>query len=617
MKTVEGIVNDWRARQLARGEFFERCRLISQHYNNQIVLPLPEVDSTEKPAVANLLAQGVDQHAMRVSSVLPDVQCPPVKPGDKASERRADQRRRASLGFWQINRYDLLMRRRARWLAAFAEAPVRLYPSKTDQGPRWMLHTPLETYPSKMRDGQLQPDDCVIATTHTVAWVRDNYPDFPIDTIRMPGGYQGDRGLQPGDDVQIVQWLDANETVTVLCGPGEQTGLTREAEYGINGARILNLTPPGYDNPAKQWGVEIGRTPNRLGETPIVVPGRITLDVPKGQFDDMPGLASMQAKLAAMEINAIANGIWPDQWIVGAEGRNPQIITAADGRRGIVGEIKDGQIVTTQMQAGVQTPMALDRLERAQRLNGGIPSDFSGESATNIRTARRGGDVLSAAVDYTIQEHQQVLAASAQIELAIASNIDLTYFRSKKKSFYIDWKHGKGRLDYTPAAIWTEDRTVRVGYAKAGADINMLNVQIGQLSSLGILSKLTAARMHPDVMDPQYEMDQVQYEQLRDGLVAQLPGQLQQGSLAVTDYVRVMELVRQDKVSIEEAVAQAQQEAQARQATQVAPAAPEGQPGLNDPAAGGQATIGPPGPSMENLTSILRNLRTQNQVAQA
>src|SRR4051794_36788399 len=95
-KSVQEIVAEFRRRQLNRSPLFERGRVISQHYNNEVVLPLPEVDRTEAPAVANLLAQGVDQHAMRVSSVLPDVQCPPVKPGDKASERRADQRRRAS-----------------------------------------------------------------------------------------------------------------------------------------------------------------------------------------------------------------------------------------------------------------------------------------------------------------------------------------------------------------------------------------------------------------------------------------------------------------------------------------------------------------------------------------
>lgn len=620
--TVEQIVMEFRRRQLERGPLFERCRIVSQHYNNEMVLPLPEVEKTEAPVVANLLAQGVDQHANRVASYLPDVQAPPLKPGDRASERRADQRRRAAVGFLEVNRYDLQMRRRARWLGAFSEAPVRWFPDKTTRRPRSMIHTPLEVYPSAMETGQLQPEDCIVANARTVAWVKKNYPDVPIATIRAnTGKHQTGDGLTDNDLVEVIQWLDGDETVVVLYGPGEPHDLVYEAEYGYRGARIINLTPPDLPG-MKAWGTEILRVPNRLGECPMVVPGRITLDVPKGQFDDMPGLAVMQAKLAAMEVNAIANSIWPDQWVIGVDGRNPQIIKAADGRAGIVGQINDGQIITTQMQPGVQTPMAIDRLERAQRQNGGIPADFGGESASNIRTGRRGDAVLSAAVDYTIQEHQTILAASCQLELQIAANIDLTYFRNEKKSFYISWKGGKGRLDYTPKDIWTEDRTLLVNYAKPGADINSLNVQIGQLTSIGLLSKLSAGRMHPDVKDPEFEHDQTVYEQLEAAGLASVQQQAAAGALPLPDLARIAQLVRQDKMELFDAVEQAQKEAQERQSSTVAPAepgSPEAQPGLAAPGAGAEAggPIAPPAPSMENLTSILRTLRTQNQVATA
>lgn len=618
-KSVEEIIAAYRSRQLERGVFFEQCKVISQHYNNQITLPLPEIDRTEAPAVANLLKQGVDQHAMRVASVLPDVQAPPVKPGDNASEKRADQRRRAAIGFWENNRYDLLMRQRARWLGAFAQAPVLLYPDRATRMPRWQVRSPLETYPAATGVGESQPDDCIFAGTHTIRWVKNTYPDIPVQLIRtVASRYIPANPLNDDDRVEVIEYRDENELVVLIYGPGD-CDLAQEAEYGINDARIINLTPP--DVPSnRMWGTEVLRVPNRLGETPVCVPGRISLDALRGQFDDMPGLARMQAKLAAMEINAIANGIWPDQWIVGVDGRNPRIITPADGRKGVVGEIQDGTIVTTQTQPGVQTPQAIDRLERAQRLNGGIPADFSGESASNIRTARRGDAVLGEAVDYTIQEHQQILAASAQTELQIAANIDKTYFGNDKKSFYISWKGGKGRLDYTPNTIWGEDKTLRVSYAKAGADINMLDVQIGQLTSMEIMSKLTGARMHPDIRDPEFEHDQINYEQLETAARAAILQMASQGALPVSDVARIAQLVRQDKMDLFAAIQQAQTEAQQRQASTVSPAepgSPEAQPGLAPPGAGAEAgtTIGPPSPSMDNLTQILRGLRTQQQVA--
>ncbi|NCV60837.1 MAG: hypothetical protein EBW52_05455, partial [Betaproteobacteria bacterium] len=43
-----------------------------------------------------------------------------------------------------------------------------------------------------------------------------------------------------------------------------------------------------------------------------------------------------------------------------------------------------------QINPGYKTDTALDRLERQERLEGSIPAEFGGESASNIRTGRRG-----------------------------------------------------------------------------------------------------------------------------------------------------------------------------------------------------------------------------------
>lgn len=631
MRTTTEIVRLFQHRQVERGPFFERMREISQHYNNQAVLPLPDVTEQQKPAVANLIAQGVDQHAMRIASIIPDIQCPAVKTGDSPSEKRADQRRRASYGYWEQNAYDLLQKQRARHLVAYAQSPVKIIPStRVDgqggiKGPKWILRTPLECYPAAMDVGQMQPDDNIFAVRRTVGWLRRNYPEVPIGPIQVPGGskYSGNQYLKDDDNIDVLEYTDAEQTAVIAIGAGhDPAGLVYEAEYGIGNARIVNLGPVGGPDGPKMWAAPLLFTPNRLGECNVVVPGRISLDGSKGQFDDTTGLFLMQAMLMAMEVDAIANHIWPDEWIVGVGTAAPKIIKAADGRKGIVGQVQDGQFITRQIQPGLQTPGTIDRLERAIRNNGGIPAELGGESASNIRTARRGEALLSSAVDYYVQEHQQILARSAQKELEIAAAIDLAYFRNTKKSFYVSWKGGKGRLDYTPSQVWSEDRTIRVSYAKAGADVNALTVEIGQLKAAGLMSALSAGRMHPDIKDPEFEQDQIQYEMLQAGLLQEFPGQLQQGQVALTDYVRVMQLVRSDKMSIEDAIAKAQEEAQARQAQQVEQTAPEAQPGLNAPGAGGEAgsglpTVPPPSPSMQNLQQILRAVRTPAQISQA
>ena len=627
-RSPEEIAHLFRHRQTDRGPFFERMREISQHYNNQTVLPLPDVTEQQKPAVANLIAQGIDQHAMRIASVLPDIQCPPVKVGDNPSEKRGDLRRRAAYGMWEVNAYDLLQKQRARHLVAYAQTPVLLTPANNlggqgqIKGARWHLRTPLECYPAETTAGNMQPADNIFAVRRTVRWLKQNYPMVPIQGLVVPGGtkYSGTVKLTDDDQIDVLDYRDQDQLTVIAIGYGhDPSGLIYEAEYGINNARIINLGPAGGPDGPKMWAAPLLQQDNRLGMCPVVVPGRISLDGSKGQFDDTTGLFQMQAMLMAMEVDAIANHIWPDEWLVGVQNQAPKIIKAADGRRGIVGQVQDGTFVTRQIQPGLQTPGTIDRLERAIRNNGGIPAELGGESASNIRTARRGEALLSSAVDYYVQEHQQILARSAQTELEIAAAIDLTYFGAQKKSFYVSWKGGKGRLDYTPKDVWGEDRTIRVSYSKAGADVNALSVEVGQLTSIGLISKLSAGRMHPDVKDPEFEQDQIEYEQLQNGLLQQLPGQIQAGQLALTDYVAVMRYVRQDKMTLEDAVLKVQQEAQARQAQQVEPSAPEAQPGINDPNAGGQAggAIPPPNPNMQNLQQILRAVRTPAQISQA
>lgn len=623
MRSTEEIVRLFRHRQFERGPFFEKCREISQHYDGEIALPLPEIGEKERPAVANLIGQGIDQHALRVASVLPDVQCPPLKPGDSPSEKRASQRRRSCIGWWEINAYELMQKQRARWLVAFAQAPVRLVPDKKSRQPKWVTRTPLETYPGDVDFPDMQPADCIFAVQRTVGWLKRAYPEVPLTGLQVPGGskFSGTKYLTDTDLVDVLEYIDGDSFTVLALGCGhDPTGLIYQAEYGIQDARIVNLGPVGGDSGPKMWAAPLLTGVNRLGECPVVIPGRISLGGLKGQFDDTIGLYQMQAKLMAMEVNAVANGIWPDQWLVGPDNATPKIITPADGRKGVVGVAQGGTFVNQQIQPGLQTPTTIDRLERGIRQNAGIPADFGGESASNIRTGRRGAAVLSAAVDYIIQEHQQILARSAQTELQIAAGIDLAYFRNTKKSFYVSWKGGKGRLDYTPKDIWSEDRTVRVNYAKAGADVNALDVEIGQLKSMEVISSLTAGRMHPDVADPEFEADQILYEMLRAGLVQQFPGQLAQGAMALDDYIRVMQLVRQDKMTIEDAYAKAQKEAQARQATPAPSGAPETMPGMNPPGAGaeqGMATIPALPPSVDNLTQALRAARTAGQISQA
>ena len=78
MRSAEEIVSLHVSRVQSRGGYLGRMKEISRHYNNEVTVPLPELDANEKPAVANLLAQGIDQFSLRVASVMPDIDYPPL-----------------------------------------------------------------------------------------------------------------------------------------------------------------------------------------------------------------------------------------------------------------------------------------------------------------------------------------------------------------------------------------------------------------------------------------------------------------------------------------------------------------------------------------------------------
>ncbi|MBT7542425.1 MAG: hypothetical protein HN683_24015, partial [Gammaproteobacteria bacterium] len=80
MKAAEKILELLRERESSQGPAMDRMRRVRSAYDGEIVVPLPELDEYESAAVANLVSQGLDQTAMRISSTMPDIVCPPSNP---------------------------------------------------------------------------------------------------------------------------------------------------------------------------------------------------------------------------------------------------------------------------------------------------------------------------------------------------------------------------------------------------------------------------------------------------------------------------------------------------------------------------------------------------------
>jgi hypothetical protein len=557
-------------------------REVRQLANGDVIVPLNELDRNTKSSVANLLVQGLDQMSMRVASTMPSPYFPALREGQDRSMKLARDRKRAMLAIWDQNRMSMKMRQRARHLLAYSNSPVYLKPNFDKRLPEWQLRNPLDTFAAPRIDIDNPVPDNVIFTYHRpYRWLMQNYGVLLNGTLRV---------ANPGQDTlfTILEYVCANEIVTIVMG----------SEKSFD--PLTGQTFPG------QQAVELSRVINRTGMPLVVMPQRITLDKPRGQFDGLLGMYYTRARLQALTEIAIERGIFPDEYLVSRPGENAEIIQIADGKTGQLGVVKGGDITQLQTNPGYKTDVALDRLERQERLEGAIPAEFGGESGTNIRTGRRGESILSATVDFRVQEAQELFASSLVEEDKIAIAIEKAYWGNASKSFYIPGTGG-GMKDYTPNKMWETDFHY-VSYSASGADINNLVISLGQRLGTGLMSKESAREADPMISDPELERDRIVAEAIESALLQSVQAQAADpnGPYQPDDLAFIAEQVASNKMSLPQAIQAAQKRAQERQATPAPTGAPETMPGLSPAGVGMEQPMEAPAPSgIEGLLAQL------------
>jgi hypothetical protein len=623
-RSAEEIVALHTIRVSARGDYLARMKEVSRNYNNEVTVPLPELDANEKPAVANLLTQGIDQFSLRVASVMPDIQFPSLRPEIAGSVEKARKRRKAALGWFDMNQMNMKMRRRARYQVAYASAPVSIHPVSLNPNdkreiPHWRVRNPLMTFPSDTIDAEnMEPDDCIFEDYRTLRWLKQNYPAAAAVL------YTG----KSTDDTLfcVLEYVDAYETVLVAMG-------AKKESRGYMGGEVV----PGMSS------VVLERIPNRAEICPVVVPQRLTLDKVSSKFEAMIGMFQRQSKLDALLTIAVQRSVFPDEWIVSlpnANGLAPKIVANADGKTGVRGIIQNGNIQALNPAPGQTSVDALDRLERSARLSAGIPAEWQGESGSNIRTARRGESVMSAAVDPDIQETQEIFAASMEAEIRRGIAIQKAYF-GKKPTLFILGMNGEVNSppDYTPNDTFETD-ICRVQYPLPGSDANQMSVMIGQKVGIGEMSVESAMELDPLIRDPELEVARIHVEGIRKALLTGLEQQAVQGQLDPNTIARIAKEMGDGRTTLEDAVNKVHEAVQKEQADAKTDqsqgdvagvpgqpsdggpgASPDMQPGLAAPLAHQQdpATadagdaIGAPPPGLDHLQQLLGSLHSTSQ----
>lgn len=598
MKSPDEVLALYKQRSAYYAPLHSRMRMIQQIYNGSFQVPLPEMEENAPPSAPNLLAQGLDQMAGRVSSVTPAIQFSSMKPGVRLYDRRAMTASRTVGGWWQAERLPMKMKQRARHLIGYAMSPVVVrWDAKAGRPYRQIRH-PLETYPSTdVIPGSVSPADCIFAYRRSASWLRSQGYEGAVYALA------GDSGMPADTNVLLIEYVDSQQTMLLAAGyrqPGQGTSM--DFEYTGQSMRAVILES----------------FPNVGGLMPVVVPMRVTLDTASGQFDNMVGLYYQQSKLMALEVIAVEKGIFPDTYLVSRPGEIGRFLDGPhDGRTGMVNIIAGGDIREIQSQPGYLTNPTIDRLERNQRVTAGIPAEFGGESSTNIRTGRRGDAVLSAVIDYPVAEAQEAFSYALEEENRVAIALAKKWDGDTQRTIYVGTGNSMRPVAYVANETFETDEHV-VSYPAAGSDLNSLIIGIGQRVGLGIMSKQTAATLDPYIDNPENEHDAIIAEGLEQALMSGVQQQAASGQIPPLVVAKVMKLVRDDRMELAEAFNKVTEDAlKEQQAQQENQAMMPGQPPTPEQAMApsalmamaGQSAIPGASPTQQSLGDMLNTLR--------
>ncbi|MCA1832562.1 MAG: hypothetical protein LC750_07495 [Actinobacteria bacterium] len=595
---------------------------IRDRYNRDIVVPIPDADVTRSPITPNLIADGIDHTAMRAASVMPSITCPPVDVSSARSRERAAKRRRMLYGVWDRSSVmETMLYRAFRQFIAYGTTAMVCVPDYQTGHARFEVRDPLGTYASP-RAGFDDNNPCDVAFVYGRSWsyISNRYPEKAARYMKVSMmGRRPNQTFDAGRLFDMVEWIDEHEVV-----------------IGILGPRTLD-NAPSYDSfySENNIAMEFSRYPNRAGMVPAVVPKRITLDRVMGQMAGILGMADYMDKLQILDVEAAERAVFPDFVVYG---QDPELVSGSwhDGRSGEANIVKGGEVRVLQSSPGPLTHPVIDRLMEGQRITGGIPPQFGGQIPTGIRTGRANDSTLSAAVDMRIQEAQRVMARGLRTLNAAAIGIEKATWPNAIKSWFISWPGESGTASYVPSRDLETPHSV-VSYLYAGADVNSLGVDLLQLTGADIMPVEMAQEAHPLIPDAQLAREMLVVQKLRNAAMEGLLQSVVSGQTPIGDVIEMTNVVLKG-ASFEEAWKAAQEAAQRRQVIAAPPGAPETQPGMENPASGGQQPAGEqpgglapnqagfppqalgnplpvPPQSLQNLSMLNRALRTTGRPA--
>ena len=588
----------------------------AERYNNAIVFPLEDVDGEpDFPAIAaSIIADSIDGFATKANDTTPVITAPAVDPKVELHRNRADSRRHAWGATYHYSKLPLVMGRSYRQLFGYATFCMFAEPVHRDQygrevnRPRIATRDPMLAYPEPMGNDEIRaPADIGFIYGRSPQWIRKTYPEA--------AAFIDDYTSADNDLWDVLDWTDGQWCMVGVIG-------RRSSQSGGRRWDSSGMYSTIGDAPMDET-LLVRAYPNRAGMVPAVCPQQVTLDRLVSAISRIVPTTDLMNKLAALNFISAEKGVFPHIVVVGENGQTPEVEggTFKDGRSGEANLLSNTKAVTTlTQQPSPAAQTLLSDLERSARLSTGNPSVFQGEFQGSVRSGQTISQLAGYSVDPRLTEAHHTMGYALGVMNEATAAIFEGYWPRRKYTVFSGWAGANRHVSFVPEKIWGETKESVVSYPMPGMDAQNATIAIASLNQARMLSRRTGMKKHPLVDDEVGEERYMIEESLDDAIVMVAVELVRSGQLAWTDLAIVREKVRSG-LTIEVAIAEAQEEAQERQATEApAPeqgmvAPPEAMPGLNAPGAGGEMAMpqagAPPGTPVEQFDQVAAALMSQ------
>ncbi|MCP3881223.1 MAG: hypothetical protein GY701_22945 [Sulfitobacter sp.] len=584
-------------RQSENSELIKAMIDIRERYNGDWVVPYAsaqEPGSEMPPVTPALLSEAIDWLGGRAGSVLPKIHCPAVRGHQEkgaGSRQWARIRSRALAHMYSENHMNLVLRRWFKHLSGYGTATLICEPDFMTGIPRIRTRDPLTVYPDpRSMDDFDPPQNIAFINGKSASFLRKRFPFLRQEKggpITAPGkaGFSSNEGDEIWD---VGEYIDDNIMVMGLLGP-------------------RNDTWQGTVNAENQSRV-IGVWENEYGFVPAVTGGRVTLDRMVSTLKHVLGHTDLMARLQYLDILATEKAIYPDTFVISAEGRTATLVNKSgkwnDGRSGEINILEDATEVNQLRNTPDPTnKQSIDRIERNIRSSIGLIPAAGGETYGALRTGKGIDSLMGAAVDHRMQEmHEVTQAWLPQMNRALFRCAEV-YWPDTKFYAYSNWPGEAGEVEYIPGKHFGESYASSVSYPIAGADVQETNIAVGQLVQTEMLSRNTAREMHPWIKDPDGEAQRIDEEMLESAARQTiLQGSLSQ-QIPVEFLDKIQKFRKKDGYDILSAITAATKEIQ-RERVEEAPPPDEGLTGPPEAELGLQGGPVQQAPAQELSTGV-------------